>query len=520
MSTPSEPMVDQLESELSGKRSARPVLLFGVAGVAALTIGGGAFAVNTMMGGGGDQPATAMPSTVAAYMQIDIDPSVGQKVAALQFFQGMDNEELEEMRDGKGREALFDWIAEDDPDGPLADMNYEENVEPWLGDRAGIGVLPGETADDLVPVLAVQVKDEAAAESFLNEVLAAEGGDEVEFFFRGDYVVFAEPDEAEGVEIALDQGTLADSEVFAADLEALGEQGIVSMWADVPAFQDLSNSVNEELNATLGGTAAETPLLDGQAELEGRMAATLRFEEDAVEFYGAAFDAGASPIEGGDSARLILSLPDDTTMAFAFEHGDQYVDQIWAILEEAYPDDTAAAKEEAAAEGFTLPDDLKTMLGDSAVFAAGPDITDVEAMDNGEIPSLGYATSTDAEAAGALVDRLIEYSGEGASVEEMGISYGAEGDVFIIASDPAYQDALAAGGDLGSTRDFELAVPDADAADVAAFVSLNDLESLYLEEIAQGQERDMVASMAAVGMATTSDGEGGATFSVRLVFDE
>ncbi|MGC1209091.1 MAG: DUF3352 domain-containing protein [Ornithinimicrobium sp.] len=520
MSTPSEPMADQLETEFSGKRSARPVLLIGAAGVAALTIGGGAFAVNAMMGGGGDQPSTAMPSSVAAYMQIDIDPSVGQKVAALQFFQGMDTTELEEMRDGKGREALFDWIAEDDPEGPLADMNYEEDVEPWLGDRAGIGVMPGDTTDDLVPVVAVQVKDEAAAESFLNEVMADGGDEEVEFFFRGDYVVFAEPDEAEDVKIAMDQGTLADAPAFSADLEALGEQGIVSMWADLPAFQDLSNSVNEELNATLGETAADTPLLDGQTQLEGRMAATLRFDEDAIEFYGAAFDAGANPIEGGDSAHLISSLPADTSLAFAFENGDQYVDQIWSILEEAYPEDTAAAQEEAAAEGFNLPDDLKTMLGNSAVLAAGPDITDVEAMDNGEIPSIGYAANTDAEAAVALVDRLIEFSGEGMSAEEMGISYGADGDLFVIASDPAYQQALAGNGDLGSTRDFTLAVPDADDADVAAFVSLNDLEPLYLDEMVEGQERDMVASMAAVGMASTSDGEGGGTFSVRLVFDE
>ncbi len=520
MSTPSEPTADQLETELSGKRSARPILLFGAVGVAALTIGGGAFAVNAMMGGGGDQPSTAMPGNVAAYVQVDIDPSVGQKVAALQFFQGMDTQELDEMRDGQGREALFDWIAEDDPDGPLADMSYEEDVEPWLGDRAGIGVLPGETTEDLVPVVAVQVKDEAAAESFLNEVVTGEANDEVDFFFRGDYVVFAEPAEAEGVKIALDQGTLADSPAFSADLEAIGEQGIVSMWADLPAFQALSNSVNEELNATLGDTAGSTPLMDGKAELEGRMAATLRFDDDAIEFYGAAFDAGASPIEGGDSAHLISSLPDDTSMAFAFEHGDQYVDQIWTILQEAYPDDTAAAQDEAAAEGFTLPDDLKTVLGDSAVFAAGPDISDVEGMNNGEIPSIGYAASTDAEAAEGLVDRIIELSGEGMSADEMGISYGAEGDLFVIASDPAYQEALASEGDLGSTRDFDLAVPDAEDADAAAFVSLNDLEPLYLEELSEGQERDMVASMAAVGMATTSDGEGGATFSVRLIFDE
>lgn len=513
-------MPDQLEAEVSGRRSARPGLLVGAAAVAALAIGGGAVAVNAMMGGSGDQPATAMPSTVAAYAQIDIDPSVGQKVAALQFFDGMDNAELEEMRDGKGREALFDWISQEEG-GSLAEMNYQEDIEPWLGDRAAVGVLPGATADELVPLFAVQVKDEGAAESFLNEVMdSQDAADEVDFFFRGDYAVFAEPADIEGIKVALDQGTLADSDAFAADLEALGEQGIVSMWADLPAFQELSNSVNDELSSTLGQAADSTPLMDGQATLEGRMAATVRFDKDAIEFYGQAFDTGAATIEGGDSAHLISGLPDDTSLAFGIEHGDQYVDQVWTMLQEAYPDDVATAQEEAEAEGFTLPDDLKTMLGDSAAFAAGPDIADIDAMDNGEIPSLGYAASTDADAAVSLVDRLIDYAGEGMSSEEMGISYGAVGDLFVIASDPAYQQALAGDGNLGSTRDFTLAVPDADNAAGVAFVSLNDLESLYLDGMGSGQERDMVATMAALGMQTTSDGEGGGTFSVRLVFDE
>lgn len=521
MTSPSMSAPDELDPEFSGKRSAKPVILLGAATVAAVTIGGGAYAVSAMMGGGGDQPATAMPATVAAYAQIDIDPSVGQKIAALQFFEGMDNEELEEMRDGKGRGALFDWIAEEDDGGVLADMSYQEDVEPWLGDRAAVGIVPGATSDDVVPLVAVQVKDQGAAESFLNEVMQAEGASQdADFFFRGDYVVFAEPAEVEGIKMALDSGTLADSDAFSADLEALGEQGIVSMWADLPAFQELSNSVNEELSASLGEFAANTPLMDSQTELEGRMAATLRFDQDAVEFYGAAFDSGAETIEGGDSAHVISTLPGDTSLAFALEHGDQYVDQVWTLLEEAYPEDVAQAQQEASAEGFNLPEDLKTLFGDSAAFAAGPDISDVEAMDNGEIPSVGYVANTDADAAADLITRLISYAGEGMTAEEMGIYYGAEGENFVVASDPEYQKALGSAGDLGSSRDFDLAVPDADVADVAAFVSLNDLESFYLEEMAAGQKRDMVASMAAIGMRASSDGEGGGTFSVRLVFDE
>lgn len=523
MSTPTA-VPDYLDPDSSAKRSALPWVLGIIALVAALAIGGGALAVRAMMGGGGDQPSSAMPGTVAAYAQVDIDPSVGQKVAALQFFDGLDTEELEAMRDGEGRKALFDWISEED-NGALGEMNYEEDVEPWLGDRAGVGVLPGATTDDLTAVVAVQVTDKDAATAFLEEVKAnEEGADQVGYFFRGEYVVFSEASDVEGIQIALDAGTLADSDQFVDDMAAIGDQGIVSMWANLPEFQELSDSVNEELGETMSELSTSTPLMDGAAKLEGRMAATLRFDKDAVELYGAAFDAGSDKIEGGDSAHLISTLPTDTTTAFSFEHGDQYVDQIWALLNEAYPDDVAEAQQLAADEGFTIPGDIKTMLGNSAVFSTGADLATIdESLEGGSdyIPSIGYQASTDSAAAVALVDKIMALGGEEAlSAEGLDLPYGAEGDTFIFTSNQSYYDALKNGGDLASNRDFTVAVPDAEDADAAGYINLNAFEALYLEEFEAGQDRDMAATMAAIGMSTTSDDEGGATFSMRLVFDE
>jgi len=525
MSTPAA-TPDYLDPDSSAKSSALPWILVIIGLVAAVAIGGGALAVRAMTGGSGDQPSSAMPSTVAAYAQVDIDPSVGQKVAALQFFDGLDTEELEEMRDGKGREALFEWISEED-NRALGDMNYEEDVEPWLGDRAGVGVLPGATTEDLSAVVAVQVTDEAAASSFLERLMASEeGSEEVDYFFRGDYVIFSETSDLEGIKIALDAGTLADSAEFSDDMAAIGDQGIVSMWANLPAFQELSNSVSEELGATMSELSADTPFMDGEAELEGRMAGTVRFDKDAIELYAAAFDAGGEKIEGGDSAQLISSLPGDTTTAFSFEHGDQYVDQIWTTLNEAYPDEVTEAQQMAAEEGFALPDDVKTMLGSSAVFSTGADLATIDDMlsdetGTAELPSIGYQANTDSAAAVALVDKIMALVGdEELAAEGIDPPYGAEDETFIITSNQSYYDALVKGGELGSMRDFTVAVPNADDADAAGYINLNAFESLYLEEFEAGQDRDMAETMAAIGMSTTSDDEGGATFSLRLVFDE
>ncbi len=54
-----------------------------VAIAAAVLLGGAAWALVAVLGGGGPQPAEALPASTAAYFRIDLDPSAGQKIAAL-----------------------------------------------------------------------------------------------------------------------------------------------------------------------------------------------------------------------------------------------------------------------------------------------------------------------------------------------------------------------------------------------------------------------------------------------------
>ena len=58
-----------------------PWLLIG-GGVAAAALIGGGTAAALIMGGGGDRPDSVLPGDIAAYAQIDLYPSAGQKVAA------------------------------------------------------------------------------------------------------------------------------------------------------------------------------------------------------------------------------------------------------------------------------------------------------------------------------------------------------------------------------------------------------------------------------------------------------
>lgn len=512
MSTAPAPTDDPIDPAGSTSRRSTPWVLLASGAATAVVIGGGAFSAMAMASAGDDRPDSVMPASTAFYAEVDIDPSVAQKIAALQFFDGVDNEALEEIRDGRGREALFDVVASQ-PDSPLADRDYEADIEPWLGDRLGVGAVPGGD-DELIPVVALQVTDEARAQEFLAEVVAEEDAEEdFDFFFRGDYAIFTEPQSTSSIQAAMDGGTLADDPTFSADMESLGQPGVVSLWADLPAVQSSSEEARQHVSDKLDGADA-TALADAEVDLQGRLAATVRFDQEAIEVSGRAIDTGADVVAGGDSVALIGALPDDTAIAVGVEHGDQYVNQTWALLEEAMGDDASELQQEAAAQGFTLPDDLATILGDSAVLSAGPDVGDMAAMFTGGIP-VGYSARTDAGAAATRVDKAIE-----AADLQLDLPSGDTDGVFTIAGSQTYYDDLVAGGNLGSTSNFTLAVPEVEGADIAVFADLNALESTYLPMVDDAQARKMLQSLATVGMSATPDGQGGGSFWLRLAFDQ
>ena len=75
--------------DVAEARGGRGIVMAGAAVGAVLLIGGGAYAATQLMGSTGDQPDSVLPASAAVYVGVDVDPSVGQKVAAVRFFQGL-----------------------------------------------------------------------------------------------------------------------------------------------------------------------------------------------------------------------------------------------------------------------------------------------------------------------------------------------------------------------------------------------------------------------------------------------
>lgn len=497
--------------ELAESGSKKPWLLIGGGVAAAAVIGGGAFAATQMLGGGGDRPDSVLPGGAMLYAQVDLDPAAGQKVAAVRFFQGLDPELRERLDDGEWREWVWEQI-QNETDGADG-LDFETDIKPWLGDRAGLALLPAGDGEEPVVTIALQVEDGEAALAFFDERTAGEDED-FGYYLESDYLVFTGIDDLETVRAAVAAGTLAENDAFSSDMDDLGEQGIITMWADTAELSNLSTAaLNPAMELT--GAAADVDV----PEVTGRMAATVRLTPDAIEMHGISrgVDGIALP-EDSSTSPLVTELPADTAVAMSLENGAAMVGAAWDHFAAQYPEDFEQVTAEAAMEGFTLPDDLMVVLGDSMALAAGPTVVDAfmyMSPTDSSMPAIpiGYRTATDTTRLQTMLNEL----GMGAGVMQMSDDDG----VLTLGLDRGYVDSLASGsGDtLGSTDLFKDAVADAEDAQAVFFVNVNPFEQYYLDLVTDTNTRRALESLGAVGMSATNESSSAGHFTLRFVAD-
>ena len=436
-----------------------------VAIAAVVLFGGGVWAFNAVLGGGGPQPAEAMPASTAAYFRVDLDPSAGQKIAALRLADRFPA--LEDVAADLGEDlkrALVESIGDQDPEF-AARFDYEDDFEPWLGDRIGVGIVLGDL-EEPTPLIAIQVTDRDAAEATLSDVLAHLEEDDPEggsgFAFTGDYVVIAPTQEvADRAVSQAEEASLADNELFTEVHGGLGDPGVASMWVGA----DLDELFGTTLTAQGAGEVEAAPagLTDAAAQPElGEltMAAALRLDAGHVELAGQAIlDTGSiEDVAAGigsdlDAAATLGRLPATTLFGLTFAGLDLTTEQRQDAWDQMMsgpaasgfdPEQLADDLEESF--GVVLPDDLFDLLSNDLTVALDASVLDVEDPlgPAGFAAALVFDLSGDAgeQAVTKLVD-LIEESGLGLAVDN-------DGERAIIALSDEYLDELtgAAGVEL------------------------------------------------------------------------
>ncbi|GAA2153224.1 hypothetical protein GCM10009844_37430 [Nocardioides koreensis] len=504
------PLPRASEPRRSGGR--KPALIASGVIAGLLVVGGGVWAA-TWYFSTGAQPAQALPDSTLGYMSIDLDPSGAQKIEAVRMLN-----KFPAIKDQIGldaqddiRKRLFEEIQKS---GDCADLDYGDDIEPWLGDRAAVAAV--DTGEDQPsPVVVVQVKDEDKADAGLaklrdcgqaSEPGTTDGGSDTTggWAIDGDWVVIAETD-AIAKQVADDaaESSLSDDDDFQKWTDEVGDPGVVNLYAAPAAGKYLAKNL-ADLTGMFGGSGSAascatnsdgtmadpfcsdtetyesnnpmpSEMVDALEEFQGA-AATVRFDDGALELEMAG-DPGVSRTglygtEGGDD--VVATLPADTAAAIGvgFQDGwfTDFVEQV-----ASYDGEQSASQlmdDMAQESGLDLPDDAETLMGDSMALSLGSDF-DIETFFNsGDASGFPIAGKLkgDPDAMTGVLDKLrADMSTEDASTLETD----SDGAMLAIGPNPGYRSQVLDDGNLGGSNVFQDVVREADKSSALVYVNFD-----------------------------------------------
>ena len=490
-----------------------PWALVAVGGALVLALVGGVSWAVGSLSGGGDQPEDALPAGAIAFVKVDLDPSAGQKIDGFRFLRQFPSLRDRIPLDGDVRQVLFEAVAED---AGWADLDYEADVEPWLGDRLAVAGYPADDADQTTApgVVALQVTDADGAETGLRRLVDASadgvgGVRDIGFVVVGDYALIAESQQlARQYAAKAEQRTLADDPRFAEDLGSL-EDGVAAVWVDNAAVAEEAG-VLDPMGFGLGGLGSGD---DGLGTSAGRTTMVARFAgPDVFEVVGSVGGAEAAswathPLTG------LEELPASTVAAIGIADGDELAPRLVEAARGS-GDDSSSAIDEAIADleeetGISLPEDLAVLLGDNLVGTIDT------GGGNGRVDG-GVKVRTDAARAQRLLEPLLADAPEE-------IVLRTDGDSYVLATSRRHADRLLAPGDLGDQPGFAAALPDLADADAAVWVDPSALLKALFGGWSSATDDDLddgdedLEQVAGVGATLTSGEDGAADFRFRIV---
>lgn len=501
-------------------------------------LGGAAVGVIAVLGLGGwaalsllstgSQPSSAIPANAVGYLSLDLDPSASQKIEAIKIlkkFPGIEKELDIGDRDDL-RRYVFEMMQED---GVCKDLNYESDVEPWIGDRIALAAMPGDK-NSVVPLVALQVTDQDAAATGVAALAdCAESKDETGFAFGDDYVLIAEgKSKAEEFVADASESALADDARFKQWTDAAGSSGIVTMYAapEAPALflddlMDLDQQLADPTGVSELSLGTESPSINRATDQMkaaykdfAGMAGVVRFEDGTTELEvaGQGLPAGMSASrEGADTG--VSSLPASTGAALSVSLSpgwvQDYLDQMSAAFGGGeHLESSIAALEDQT--GLSIPEDIETLLGDSVAVAVDADV-DFEALSDSEDPSqipAGIKVQGDAEEILAVVKKIRTRIGPAA---DLLVTESADG-VVVLGLDETYVRGLLEAGQLGDEDAFSRVVPEADNATGVFYLNF-DAGDGWADELAkllsEGDPTvvDNVKPLDALGISSWMEGE-------------
>lgn len=526
-------------------RSGRRATILGLASVAVVgAVAAGGWAAMSLMSGG-TQPAEAVPANVLGYASLDLDPSASQKIEAITMLRKFPG--IQKELDISSQDDLRRWVLEKiQEDGQCKDLDYDEDIEPWIGDRIAMAAVPAPKAGDApTPLVALQVTDADAATKGIEELAAC--GDSAEDFgvaVSGDYALITDSQKhADAFAADAEESSLAEDATFQRWTSRVGDPGIMTLYAAPGAMDLIVDAALKEDFASVPGSGGveDKAALQMQSEMK-------RINERVRELYsGFRGMAGVVRFEGGAVEAEFAGLSENKQLGFAMSPGDRidvgalppttaavygaalpkgwaqsYLDLMVEMSGEKRAAEQMIAQLEAQT-GLQIPGDIERLLGDGVALAVDEDLDVKAASEDPTTVPAGLRISGDPQEIQAALDKVKRAVGPDG---DMLVSEQGDGTL-AVGLDQGYVKTLAAGGGLGDQAIFQDVVPDADKAAGVLYVDLDVLQRW----ISQGMQQsgtvgpdeqkvlDNLAPLRAVGFGSWIEKDKSQHVRLRLTTD-
>jgi hypothetical protein len=489
-----------------------------VAVVAAVTLGGTALV--SALGGGGAQPEDVLPASAIAFAKLDLNPSAGQKLAVFQLASKFPKAKVT-SQDTSVKESTFGSFFTGATGKSSLGLDYKKDVEPWLGDRIGVGVFPDLDGDKSPEVgVAIAFTDRAAAKTALDKAIANAAKDagtgkvpnKTGYSFTEDgYVIVSDTAaHASALAKAGKTGPLSKSSKsrFAEDVKTLGADQIGVAWTDIAGLykampkDQLASSPLTMLSGSLKGA-------DDPKNLSGRVVMGLHADPSFIEMTSTVvgFKSAKPQVKPGAATQgaMIASFPADVFGAFTATGLGKGVGVAYTSLTAG--GDSLGIKPMLSAMGIDSATQIETLLGTETGLAVGG-TTDQ--------PEFAIRTaSNDPQAASELARELLAAAQVDTSVATVAMVDGPKGILVGTGSGLMGQMSDPSGSTLGGTAAFKQVMPGFAKADVALYVNLAKLVPV----LSEGKPEDAASlkPLSALGMTVTGTGDA-ATARLRVSF--
>lgn len=477
----------------AGKGTKR-IVIIGLA-VACVIVLAGAGLAWKILGGGGPQPQDVMPASVTAFARVDADPSASQKIDLFRL-----SKKIPELRDLVGiddedddpRKLLLEPLTEH------CDVDWAADIEPWLGDRLGVGF---QGSIDQI-LIAVQVTDEQQAREKLNPVLECLNMTPNGVAYSQGYAIIGtEQDYVDKAVKEAEDDPLSDDDQFTNDMEKIGDPGVASVWGKPAAFSDEFNLDDNEAVQDL----ESVPF-------------ALRATTSTIEIVGA--DDIGSDITGSDGPGL-AELPADTVGALGISHGIDYIHEHWMDIVDGLHKFNVSfygpLRQLERATGLRVPDDLVGVLGDHFRIAVGKGTVEATTDSRTTLRDLDLLVTATGQDAQRAADRVSEAARRGAGE---GLFVDTTDDMTVLATNEDFAGELARGDTLGDRKAFQAVMGPAEQLLNGIFVDVAQIQQIAGDDIDPEFHR-IAAPIGAVGLSQMDldDGYMGLQLSVGFTDD-